>query len=422
MSFINSPWWNRPLLSNRDFAVAVAGRALSVLGDEVALVTLTLRLQETHARPYLVALLLAAGLVPFVLLTRLAGRVADTVDSRRVLVTASLVQAACCVPLVFARQPAEMIVLVALIGTGAAFGQPTWQALIPRILRERHLAAGISTQQSVSSLALVIGPALGGVLAGAFGTGVPIVADAVSFAGLALAALAVRTRRAGGRRRGPEHEHEAEREAERERSGWAVLRADSILAPLVAGLVAFTLLVQMVTVVMVFLVRDTLHAGPAWYGGVEAAWMVGIVVGSAACGRIRSDVSRAQVALLGTGLIAVALAGYGLAPTVLALAPLAALGGLGNGLLNSCVSTLVVTRTDHQLRGRVSAALNGAVNGASVVSFAAGGGLAAWLAPRDICLIAGALGLTAAIIAAARVTAATRRLTALPATRRPVAP
>lgn len=404
MSFINLPWSNRPLLSNRDFAVAVAGRACSVLGDEVALVTLTLRLQEAHARPYLVALLLVAGLVPFVLLTRLAGRVADTVDSRRVLVTASLAQALCCVPLVFARQPAEMIVLVALIGTGAAFGQPTWQALVPRILRERHLAAGISTQQSFSSVALVIGPALGGVLAGAFGTGVPIVADAVSFAGLALAALAVRTRRAGGRRRGPEHE------AERERGGWAVLRADSILAPLVAGLVAFTLLVQMVTVVMVFLVRDTLHAGPAWYGGLEAAWMVGIVVGSATCGRIRSDVSRAQVAVLGTGLIAVALAGYGLAPDVLAMAPLAMLGGLGNGLLNSCVSTLVVTRTDHQLRGRVSAALNGAVNGASVVSFAAGGGLAAWLAPRDICLIAGALGLTAAIIAAARVTAATRRL------------
>jgi MFS family permease len=408
MSFINLPWSNRPLLSNRDFVVAVAGRALSVLGDQVALVTLTLRLQETHARPYLVALLLAAGLVPFVLLTRLAGRVADTVDSRRVLVTASLAQAACCVPLVFARQPAEMIVLVALIGTGAAFGQPTWQALVPRILGEQHLAAAISAQQSCSSLALVLGPALGGVLAGVFGTRVPIAADAVSFAVLALAALAVRTRRAGGRARGQEPG------AKRERGGWAVLRSDSILAPLVAGLVVFVLLSEMVTVVLVFLVRETLHAGPAWYGGLEAAWMVGIVVGSAACGRIRSDASRAQVALLGLGLIAVALAGYGLAPTVLAVTPLAVLGGLGNGLMNSCVSTLVVTRTDHQVRGRVSAALNGAVNGASVVSLAAGGGLAAWLAPRDICLIAGALGLIAASIAAVRVTAATRRL-AVPA-------
>ncbi|HEY1919207.1 MAG TPA: MFS transporter [Streptosporangiaceae bacterium] len=403
MSFINLPWRDRPLLGNRDFAIAVAGRALSVLGDQVALVTLTLRLQETHARPYLVALLLAAGLVPFVLLTRLAGRVADTVDSRRVLVTASLAQAFCCVPLIFARQPAELIVLVALIGAGAAFGQPTWQALVPRILGEQHLAAAISAQQTCSSLALVIGPALGGTLAGVFGTRVPIAVDAASFAVLAIAAMAVRTRRAGGRARAQEPA------AKRERGGWAVLRSDSIIAPLVAGLVAFVLLVQMVSVVLVFLVRGTLHASPAWYGGVEAAWMVGVIAGAAVCARIRADGFRAQVALLGLGLIAAAITGYGFAPDVLAVTLLAVLGGLGNGLMNSCVSTLVVTRTDHQLRGRVSAALNGAVNGASVVSFAVGGGLAAWLAPRDICLIAGALGLTAATIAAARVTAATRR-------------
>lgn len=54
----------RPLARNRDFLVSVAGRCASRFGDEVAIVALTLRVQEAGGRPYLVALLLAAGLVP----------------------------------------------------------------------------------------------------------------------------------------------------------------------------------------------------------------------------------------------------------------------------------------------------------------------------------------------------------------------
>ncbi len=49
---------------------ALAGRSASLFGDEVALVALTLRLQASGAHPYQVALLFAAGLVPFVLLAR----------------------------------------------------------------------------------------------------------------------------------------------------------------------------------------------------------------------------------------------------------------------------------------------------------------------------------------------------------------
>ena len=48
----------------RDFAIALAGRAVSTFGDGVALVALTLRLQADGAHPYEVGLLLAAGVIP----------------------------------------------------------------------------------------------------------------------------------------------------------------------------------------------------------------------------------------------------------------------------------------------------------------------------------------------------------------------
>lgn len=380
------------LIGNRDFITALAGRSASRFGDEVALVALTLRLQASGARPYEVALLLAAGLVPFVLLARVAGRVADSADSRRVLVCATVAQAACCIPLIFTGNAVVMTTLVALLGAGAAFSQATWQALIPRVVGEDNIAAATAAQQSTFTIATIVAPAVAGLLSGAFGTGLPLAIDAVTFGVLTVAAAAVRTRRAGI----------SAAAAKRDRGGWAVLRADRILAPLVTSLAAFVLLAAMVNVVTVFLVRQTLHAGAGWYGLVEATWMLGVVGGSVASARIPADAGRARATLASAALMSLVFAGYGLAPAVAVLVPLSIAGGVGNGVVNVCVATLVMTRTDERARGRVSAALGAVVNGAAVVSLGLGGGLAAVLDSRQIFLLAGGLGTVVTAVAAVR--------------------
>jgi MFS family permease len=353
-----------------------------------------LRLQAAGAHPYLVALLLGAGLVPFVLLAGVAGRLVDSADSRHILVAVTLGQACCCIPLIFTGNAAVMIALVALLGCGAAFTQATWQALIPRVVGEDNIGAAISAQQTTVTLASVAAPAVSGLLCAAFGTGVPLALDAVTFGVMTIAAATVRTRRAGRTQAG----------ADGERGGWAVLRADPLLAPLVTSLAAFVLLGMMTNVVTVFLVRETLHAGAGWYGGLEALWMLGIVAGALASGRMTADAGRARAALAGAGLISLALLGYGLAPAVALIAPVAVLGGVGNGIANVCVATLVMTRTDERVRGRVSAALGALLQGASVTSLVIGGALAAVLDPRQIFLLAGGLGAVVTAVATAAVT------------------
>src|SRR5215472_4781580 len=223
----------RPLARNRDFLVSLAGRCASRFGDAVAIVALTLRLQSSGAHPYLVAALLAAGLVPMIAVAGPAGRVADSVDSRRVLVIASVAQACCCVPLIFIHQVAAMIVLVALLGIGAAFSQATWQALIPRVAGEENIGAAMALQQTGFTFSLILAPAVAGILAGVFGTGVPLTLDAVTFGAMAVAALAVRTRRGGTGAVLAEGTGRA-----KQGGGWAALRSDPLLAPLIVGLAA----------------------------------------------------------------------------------------------------------------------------------------------------------------------------------------
>src|SRR5215469_7364464 len=386
------------LAKNRDFMTALAGRSTSRFGDEVALVALTVLLQASGARPYQIALLLAAGLVPFVLLARVAGRVADSADSRRVLVCATAAQACCCIPLIFIANAAVITVLVALLGAGAAFSQATWQALIPRVVGEDNIAAATAAQQTTFTVASIAAPAVAGLLSGVFGTGVPLTVNAVTFGVLTIAAMAVRTRRAGT---GMEA-------TKRERGGWAMLRADRLLGPLVSGLAAFVLLAMMVNVVTVFLVRQTLHAGAGWYGVLEATWTLGVVGGALAAARIPGDTRRAHAVLAGAALMSVTFAGYGLAPAAAVLIPVSIAGGVGNGLLNVCVATLVMTRSDERVRGRVSAALGAVTNGAGIASLVAGGGLAAVIAPQQIFLLASALGGVVTVVTAVQVMRVTR--------------
>src|SRR5215467_2144231 len=95
----------------RDLVISLVGRAVSTFGDGVALVALTLRLQADGARPYEVALLLAAGIMPLLLLSGPVGRLVDSHDSRHLLVGAGLLEVACTVPLVIAHSFVIMVVL-----------------------------------------------------------------------------------------------------------------------------------------------------------------------------------------------------------------------------------------------------------------------------------------------------------------------
>ncbi len=363
---------------------------ISTFGDEVALVALTIRLQADGARPYEVGLLLAAGVIPLLFLSRLVGRLVDTHDSRRLLVSAGLIEVACTVPLVLVHSVVVMVILVAVLGAAASVTATTWSALVPRIVGEDHVAEAVAAQQSLNALVLIGAPAVGGLLAGAFGTGLPLAVDAATFAVLTAAGALVHTRRrpaglgADGR-------------SARPRGGFEILLGDGVLAPLIVGLALVVLLVGMVDVVLVFLIRSTLHAGGVWYGIAMAAWMAGMVAGSVGAGLLTTQRSQTWATIIGAGVACAALAPFAVVSAVWVLVPLSIVGGLGNGYAGACFSTLLVRRTPDSARGRVSAAANATIGGAQGASLLIGGAVAVVLSPREIYAIAGTLGVAAAV-------------------------
>ena len=321
------------LMRSRDFRIVLVARALCLFGDEAALVALTLRLHDTGGGPSLVALLLGAGLLPLVLLAPLAGSMVDRFDSRTLLVTSSLGSALVCLVLAWTTAPAAVLALVALLGAGQAVAGATWQAMIPALVGEERVGEAMGLLQAGFTTAGIAAPAFAGLLSGAFGPRVPLLVDAGTFVALAAAAVAVRVRRVPAT---------AADETGGARDGLAFLRRDPVVAPLVLSLGVFVLLGQMVNVVEVFLVRDTLASTATWYGLLAAIWATGAVGGALYGGRRPDEAARVMAISLATGVLSLSLLCFAVAPGIWFLVPLSVLGGAANGVLNACAGAVVI--------------------------------------------------------------------------------
>src|SRR5256885_191060 len=190
--------------SRRDLYTVALGRAVSTLGNEVALIALMLRVHDSGDGSWAIAGLLAAGTLPLVLCAPLAGALVDRYDSRLLIVTSSLAQALCTGALAFTRSLPALLGLVAATGIGSAVANPTFSALVPQLAPGKLLARANSLLQGSNVVAMLAGPAVGGLLVGATGSAeVPLLVDAATFLAITAAGLGIRTRRATERRRHP---------------------------------------------------------------------------------------------------------------------------------------------------------------------------------------------------------------------------
>lgn len=371
----------------RDLWIAVAARAISQLGDEAAIIALTLRLHDSGEGAGAIAALFAAGMLPLVVLAPVAGVLVDRYDSRRLLVWSGLAQAGVCAALAGVHSVPALLALVALLGAGQAVNGATWQALLPSIVGDEGLPAAMGLSAAARTGAGIVAPAVGGLLTARYGAATPLLLDAVTFAAITAGGLLIRTRR---------HVREAPRPG---RGGYRAIRDDPVLLALVALLAAFIALGAMVNVVDVFLVRDTLHSTATWYGVIGASWGAGMLLGSLLGGRCHGQRALVRLLLAGAIALAASLAGYAIVPAVAWLVPFAVAGGAGNGALNLGAGALTMVRAPEHVRGRVSAAVNGVASAAMVGALALGGALATVASPRQIFLAAAAFGLLAPLTA-----------------------
>jgi MFS family permease len=183
------------VLADRDFRLILAAWGLSWAGDFLAVIALTLRVQQQTGSGFAVAALLVAAALPRVAFSPIAGWLVDRYETRTVLAVTAAAQAVVAVALAGFDGAAVTIALAFAINCGFAIESPALFALIPRIVGEERAPRAYAWFDGVKYASFTGGTMLGGVLTGAFGASTALLIDAGTFAVTALAALALHVRR-----------------------------------------------------------------------------------------------------------------------------------------------------------------------------------------------------------------------------------
>ncbi len=166
-----------------EFRALWLAQVLSVLGDQLARVALTLLVyQQTHSA-LLAALTFAASVVPTFAGGILLSGFADRLPRRLVMITCDLVRVALVAAMAVAGIP--LAVLVILLFCVTMLGPPfiaARTAMYPDILPGDRFVLGTAVTLTTSQFAQVAGFAAGGAVAAVFGFRTSLLADAATFA------------------------------------------------------------------------------------------------------------------------------------------------------------------------------------------------------------------------------------------------
>jgi len=139
--------------------------------------------------PLMVSLVTAATTLPVFLVILPAGALADLVDRRRfLLITQSwMVVAAALLGMLTLEHfvtPWMLLLFTFILGLGAVMNDPAWQAITPEIVCPENHAPAVALNSVGFNVARAFGPALGGLVIAAAGSGVAFLLNATSFFGV----------------------------------------------------------------------------------------------------------------------------------------------------------------------------------------------------------------------------------------------
>lgn len=392
----------REVLASREFTAVLLAFAVSILGSVVAHVALAVLVFSQTGSTLLSALAFSLGWLPHLFVGTLLSGVVDRVPARRLMVGCELLSAAVVAVMVLPGLPVTALLgLVVVQGCLTAVFAAGRAAALPALLPGDSYVLGRSMLNLVAQGGQVVGYALGGVLLGLVAPQTALALDAASFA---LSALVLRLGMA---------EHAPTRqvvEAGLGRDSIAALRRlwgdRRLRALLMLGWLPPVLGVFPEAVAVPF--ADEAGGGPSAAGLLLASVACGVIAGQVVVGRLLRPATRLRVmgplalSIFVPPLLFLLDPGIGLAAVLLLLSGV----GWGYGVAEA-QAYLAALPEDLRARGLAVASSGAMVTQA--LGFAVAGAAGELLAPRDVIVLGGVVGLvvTAAVLRA--LTAAGRR-------------
>jgi MFS family permease len=381
-------------LRERNFALLWTGMTISLLGDGVLLIALAWKVYELSNTPSAMALVGLSMTIPHVALLLMGGVASDRFDRRRLMMASDAVRGVAVgllglLAVTGALRLWHIFPVIACYGAATAFFGPAFDALVPDVVSEDQLTQANAIDQFVRPAAHgLAGPALGGLLIAAGGSGVAFLVDGGTFAVSIACLLRVRPRPAATDVGAP-----AAGVFDDIREGFRFVRGNAWLwATLLAATFAYLLFTGPVDVLLPYLVKNELRAGPGTLGLVLAVGGVGAIGAALAVGSLgtpRRAMTFIYVAWTASTFV---LIGYGLARAAWQAMVVSFLFNAMEAAGTVVWMTTKQRLVPRALLGRVSSFDWFISTGLVPLSFAVVAPVAAAIGTRSTFVVAGALG------------------------------
>ena len=339
-------------LRNQVFARLYFAQTINLIGDALTWVGLALLAFELAGKNAGVILsgALTLRVAAFVLLSPLAGAIADRFDRKRIMVVTHLARMGIVCLLPFVTQAWQIYAIVFALNVFYAFFTPTYTATIPLVIGKTDYPQAIALSSATFQLLGVLGPGLAGGIAAFIGARQVFFLDALTFL---IATILVVT--LPGQLKVDQNQQSirtVSRTLQDIKEGTTRLFSDASIRYALAMQLVASVTGAQILVNTVGYVQGTLNLGKVEYGWVMAAFGIGATLASVAFGNFNQRLERTTFIAIGATLITVAL----LPANFASFAPLLLLwlvAGAGQSFVNLPTQTLIADRIPTDIQGRV---------------------------------------------------------------------
>ncbi|EID54337.1 MFS transporter [Saccharomonospora xinjiangensis] len=344
----------RPLRGSAAFRRLLVSSSFSTIGHQLAVVAVLAQVWDLTANPVAVGVVGLAQAVPMVVCGLVGGVLADVLDRRKLVLVTTAVQALAAAGMAVQAlaEVSSLALVLALVATQFAFaglGSAARKTFVVTLLPEGQVSAGLAWTNLSFQVAMLAGPALGGVVTSAWGVGACYAADAATLLVAAYGVLRLPPMR---------------RAASKERQGprsIVVGLAFVVRSPVVAGALLTDVFATVLAMPIALFpaINDERFAGdPATLG----LFLSAIAVGGTAAGLLSGSFTRLRrlgvVQLVAAMVWAAALTTFGLAQPLWLALVLLAVAGAADTVSVITRGALVQLATPDSHRGRVSGVEN----------------------------------------------------------------
>jgi MFS family permease len=388
-------------LRSRNYRLFVAGQSVSLIGTWMQQVAMSWLVYRMTGSAFLLGIVGFTSQIPTLLLSPVAGVLADRWDRRPLLIMTqalALFQAAILATVVLTGtvQVWHIVVLSLLLGVVNAFDIPIRQSFVVEMVDHREdLSNAIALNSSMVQAARLIGPAVAGLMVASLGEGICFVLNAVSYLAVLVALLSMRL--------GPSsHKKERRNVLQELREGFEYTFGFGPIRSILLLVAVISLAGMPYSVLVPVFAKEILHGGAHTFGFLMTAAGCGALTGTLTLATRKSVVGLGKMLVLATVIFAAGIACFALSSSLpLSLASLV-VAGFGAVTVVASSNTVLQTILEEDKRGRVMSFFTMSFMGMAPFGSFMAGSLAGVIGPQRTLLLGAACCLGGALVFARR--------------------